>query len=132
VEAGVWSVTSFSELARDGMAVARRNRLHPTQEPDVSWVGRCLDGHAGPVIAASDYVRAVGEQIRPYVLRDYTVLGTDGFGRSDTREKLREFFEVDRHHVALAALHALGRDEDAAKAIERYGIDADAEAPWRR
>jgi pyruvate dehydrogenase E1 component len=84
------------------------------------------------VIAASDYVRAVGEQIRPYVLRDYTVLGTDGFGRSDTREKLRGFFEVDRHHVALAALHALGRDEDAAKAIERYGIDADAEAPWRR
>jgi len=132
VEAGVWSVTSFSELARDGMAVARRNRLHPTQEPDVSWVGRCLGGHAGPVIAASDYVRAVGEQIRPYVLRDYTVLGTDGFGRSDTREKLRGFFEVDRHHVALAALHALGRDEDAAKAIERYGIDADAEAPWRR
>jgi pyruvate dehydrogenase E1 component len=132
VEAGVWSVTSFSELARDGMAVARRNRLHPTQEPDVSWVGRWLGGHAGPVIAASDYVRAVGEQIRPYVLRDYTVLGTDGFGRSDTREKLRGFFEVDRHHVALAALHALGRDEDAAKAIERYGIDADAEAPWRR
>ncbi|MCP9488388.1 MAG: pyruvate dehydrogenase (acetyl-transferring), homodimeric type [Solirubrobacteraceae bacterium MAG38_C4-C5] len=132
VEAGVWSVTSFSELARDGMAVSRRNRLHPLREPDVSWVGRCLGDHDGPVVAASDYVRAVGEQIRPYVLRDYTVLGTDGFGRSDTRGKLRGFFEVDRHHVALAALHALGRDEDAAQAIERYGIDADAEAPWRR
>jgi pyruvate dehydrogenase E1 component len=132
VEAGVWSVTSFSELARDGMAVARRNRLRPTQEPDVSWVGRRLGDHDGPVVAASDYVRAVGEQIRPYVPGGYTVLGTDGFGRSDTREKLRGFFEVDRHHVALAALHALGRDEDAAKAIERYGIDADAEAPWRR
>jgi pyruvate dehydrogenase E1 component len=132
VQAGVWSVTSFSELARDGMAVARRNRLSPTQEPETSWVGRCLGDHDGPVVAASDYVRAVGEQVRPYVPGDYTVLGTDGFGRSDTREKLRGFFEVDRHHVALAALHALGRDEDAAKAIERYGIDAEAEAPWRR
>ena len=132
VQAGVWSVTSFSELARDGMAMTRRNRLHPTQEPQMSWVGRSLGGHDGPVVAASDYVRAVAEQIRPYVCGDYTVLGTDGYGRSDTREELRGFFEVDRHHVALAALHALGRDEDAAKAIERYGIDAEAEAPWRR
>jgi len=132
VEAGVWSVTSFSELARDGMAVARRNRLHPTQEPEASWVGRCLGDHDGPVVAASDYVRAVGEQIRPYVSGDYTVLGTDGFGRSDTREGLRGFFEVDRHHVALAALHALGRDEEAAKAIDRYGIETEAQAPWLR
>ncbi len=133
VQAGVWSVTSFSELARDGMEVARRSRLRPTQGADASWMKRCLGEHDAPVVAASDYVRAVGEQIRPYVPGgDYTVLGTDGFGRSDTREKLRGFFEVDRHHVALAALHALGRDEDAATAIQRYGIDADAEAPWRR
>jgi len=132
VEAGVWSATSFSELARDGMAVARRNRLAPTEEPQTSWVERCLGNHDGPVVAASDYVRALAEQIRPYVAGPYTVLGTDGFGRSDSRENLRRFFEVDRRHVVLAALHALGREEDAARAIERYEIAADAEAPWRR
>ncbi len=132
VEAGVWSVTSFSELARDGMAVERRNRLAPSGEPQTSWVEGCLGDHGGPVVAASDYVRAVAEQIRPYVPGHLTVLGTDGFGRSDSRAGLRGFFEVDRHHVAQAALHALGREEDAVQAIDRYEIHAEAEAPWRR
>ncbi|HEV2769404.1 MAG TPA: pyruvate dehydrogenase (acetyl-transferring), homodimeric type [Solirubrobacteraceae bacterium] len=132
VQASVWSVTSFSELARDGMAVERRNRLAPTEEPQTSWVEDHLGGHDAPVVAASDYVRALAEQIRPYVPGRLAVLGTDGFGRSDSREGLRGFFEVDPRNVARAALHALGREEDAAQAIERYEIDADAQAPWRR
>ncbi|HEV2770541.1 MAG TPA: pyruvate dehydrogenase (acetyl-transferring), homodimeric type, partial [Solirubrobacteraceae bacterium] len=126
------SVTSFSELARDGMAVERRNRLAPTEAAQTSWVEEHLGAHAAPVVAASDYVRALAEQIRPYVPGHLTVLGTDGFGRSDSRQGLRGFFEVDRRHVALAALHALGREEDAAQAIEQYEIDTHAEAPWRR
>jgi len=130
VEADVFSVTSFAELARDGMAAERRDRLHPTEEPTETWIGRCLDDR--PTVVSTDWVRAVAQQIRPWVPGTYTVLGTDGFGRSDSRERLRRFFEVDRQHVVVAALRALGRDDDAAKAIEQYDIDADAEAPWRR
>jgi pyruvate dehydrogenase E1 component len=131
VEADVWSVTSFTELRRDGMAAERRNRLHPTQAPEASYVESSLEGRTGPVVAATDYIRALPDGIRPWVKAPYTVLGTDGFGRSDYRKALRRFFEVDRHHVVVAALEALGRDEDAAKAIETYGIDPDLEAPWR-
>jgi pyruvate dehydrogenase E1 component len=131
VEADVWSVTSFTELRRDGMATERRNRLHPTQAPEASFVESSLEGRTGPVVAATDYIRALPDGIRPWVKAPYTVLGTDGFGRSDYRKALRRFFEVDRHHVVVAALEALGRDEDAAKAIETYGIDPDLEAPWR-
>jgi pyruvate dehydrogenase E1 component len=130
VEADVWSATSFTELARDGQAVDRHNRLHPGEEPRRSWVQDSLDDR--PTVAASDYVRGVGEQIRPWVPGSYEVLGTDGFGRSDYRVALRRFFEVDRHHVVVAALNGLGRPEDAAAAIERYDIDAEAVAPWRR
>jgi pyruvate dehydrogenase E1 component len=130
VEADVFSATSWSELARDGQAVERRNRLHPTDEPAAPWIAEQLDDR--PTVAATDYVRAVAEQVRPWVPGSYTVLGTDGYGRSDYRVKLRRFFEVDRHHVVVAALHALGRSEDAAAAIERYEIDPEAEAPWQR
>jgi pyruvate dehydrogenase E1 component len=137
IEADVWSVTSFTELRRDGMAAERLNRLHPGAERRRSFVEKCLSDRPGPVVASTDYLRAVGDMIRPWVLGRYTVLGTDGFGRSDFRVKLRRFFEVDRHHVAVAALDALaaeGTVEPAvvAGAIERYEIDADAEAPWRR
>ncbi|HEU4977085.1 MAG TPA: pyruvate dehydrogenase (acetyl-transferring), homodimeric type, partial [Baekduia sp.] len=133
VEADVWSVTSFTELRRDGMAVERRNRLHPTAEPERAYVEQCLGGADGaPVVAATDYIRTLADGIRPWVRAPYTVLGTDGFGRSDYRRALRSFFEIDRHHVAVAALHDLGRHADAAAAIERYGIDPDTEAPWRR
>ncbi|MDH4177461.1 MAG: pyruvate dehydrogenase (acetyl-transferring), homodimeric type [Thermoleophilia bacterium] len=137
VAADVWSVTSFTELRREGMAVERWNRLHPTEEPRVPYVHECLAGRTGPAVAASDYMRAFADQIRPFVPGRYVTLGTDGFGRSDYRVKLRRFFEVDRHHVAVAALKALA-DEGVveatvvAEAIERYGIDADADPPWRR
>jgi len=135
VEADLWSCPSFSQLAREGMAVARRNLLHPGDPPERSHVESSLAGTAGPIVAATDYVRAFAEQIRPYVPRRYVVLGTDGFGRSDTRENLRRFFEVDRHHVVVAALKALADEGalDAARvkeAMAKYGIDGSKPAPW--
>jgi pyruvate dehydrogenase E1 component len=132
VEAEVWSVTSFSELHRDGMETERVNRLHPTKEPRGSFVQQCLGPSTVPVVAATDYVRSVSEQIRPWVAGAYGTLGTDGFGRSDYRRALRRFFEVDRHHIALAALHALERPADAQRAIDSYDIDPEAGAPWLR
>ena len=132
VTADVWSAPSFTELRRDGMEADRWNRLHPGEEPRRSWVERELEGHDGPVVAATDYMRAFPDQIRQWVDRPYITLGTDGYGRSDWRRVLRSFFEVDRHHVVLAALQALGDDDAAAKAIERYDIDSEAVAPWRR
>jgi pyruvate dehydrogenase E1 component len=111
--------------------------LHPTDEPRRSFVEQSLGGRPdGPVVAATDYMRAFAEQIRPYVQRRYTVLGTDGFGRSDYRRALRRHFEVDRHHVALAALTSLAADgavpaSAAADAIAKYGIDPDKPEPAR-
>jgi pyruvate dehydrogenase E1 component len=128
VAANVWSVTSFTELRRDGMAVERERRFGGAGQ---SWVERLLDGTSGPVIAASDYVSAVADLIRPYVRGKYVALGTDGFGRSDTRAALRDFFEVDARHIAVAALAALEKPS-AAEAIRRYGIDAGLRAPWQR
>jgi pyruvate dehydrogenase E1 component len=135
VEADVWSAPSFTELAREGNAAARENLLRPGARPRRSYVEEQLAGTRGPVVAATDYVRAHAEQIRAFVPRRYVVLGTDGFGRSDTRERLRSFFEVDRFHVVLAALQALAEDgalprEKAAAAVKKYGIDADRPAPW--
>jgi pyruvate dehydrogenase E1 component len=132
VAANVWSCPSFNELARDGRDAERWNLLHPGQAPRQSFVAQQLDKHPGPVVASTDYVRLFAEQIRPYLPkgRSYRVLGTDGFGRSDTRTKLRRHFEVDRHFVTLAALRSLA-DEGAlpqakvAEAIAKYGIDAD-------
>jgi pyruvate dehydrogenase E1 component len=128
IAAQVWSVTSFTELRRDGMEVERARRFG---RPGQSWVERCLAGATGPVIAASDYVSAVADLIRPFVPGRYVALGTDGFGRSDTRAALRNFFEVDAKHIALAALSAL-ESPLAAEALGRYGIDAGARAPWQR
>ncbi len=135
VESDLWSCPSFTELARDGRAVERNNTLHPNEKPELSHLERCLGGTKGPVIAATDYVRAYPEQIRPYVRRRFLVLGTDGFGRSDTREKLRHFFEVDRFYVAVAALKALADDgavpaAKVAEAMKKYGIDPSKPAPW--
>ena len=136
VAADVWSVTSFTELARDGNTIERWNRLHPEAAPRVSWVEQCLRDHAGPVVAATDYVRAFADPIRAWVNRPYTVLGTDGFGRSDTRELLRRFFEVDRAHITVAALKALA-DQEALPAaivsdtIKKFAIDTDSLEPWR-
>ncbi|QTF91757.1 pyruvate dehydrogenase (acetyl-transferring), homodimeric type [Halomonas sp. BM-2019] len=134
VAADVWSCPSFNELARDGHAVKRWNRLHPGKTPRQSHVEQCLDGTEGPVIASTDYIRMFAEQIRPFVPRRYEVLGTDGFGRSDSREALRRHFEVDRHYVTLAALQALV-DEGQLKsgkvrdAIAKYGIDPEKPNP---
>jgi len=135
VSADVWSVTSFTELRREGIEVDRWNRLHPDAEPRLTHVERCLSPTQGPVIAATDYMRTVGDLIRNWVPRRYTVLGTDGFGRSDTRAALRSFFEVDRHHVALAALKALADEGSIERgvvkqAIEKYGIDPDRPNSW--
>jgi pyruvate dehydrogenase E1 component len=135
VAADLWSCPSFTLLARDGMAVARENLLNPTAKPKLSHVARCLADTQGPVVAATDYIRAFAEQIRAYVPRRYVVLGTDGFGRSDTREKLRRFFEVDRHYVTVAALKALADDgalpaATVAEAMKKYGIDPAKPAPW--
>jgi pyruvate dehydrogenase E1 component len=131
----VWSVTSFTELRWSGLEVERWNRLHPAEQPQLSWVEQCLNPTTGPVIAATDYVRAVPDLIRTWIARHYVTLGTDGFGRSDTRAALRSFFEVDRHHVTVAALKALtdeGSVERAvvAKAIASYNLGTEKPNPW--
>jgi pyruvate dehydrogenase E1 component len=140
VRSAVWSVTSFTELRREALDVERRNRLRGAAgiaRPELSFLEQQLADAPGPVVAATDYVRAFADQIRPWVQAPYAVLGTDGFGRSDYRAQLRRFFEVDRHHVVLAALTELvklgeldpGVLQDA---IDRFQIDTDAEAPWLR
>jgi pyruvate dehydrogenase E1 component len=136
VSSEVHSVTSFSELAREAAAVQRWNRQHPLEPPRVSHVERQLQD-AELVVAATDYVRAYPQLIAPYVGGRFITLGTDGFGRSDTRLALRRFFEVDRHSVVLATLDALARAgqvplQTVAQAIERYGIDTQSAAPWTR
>jgi pyruvate dehydrogenase E1 component len=136
VSADVWSCTSFNELSRNGIDVERWNMLHPTDDPKVSYVTQCLSGQTGPVIAATDYMRAFPEQIRPFVPARYVTLGTDGFGRSDTRAQLRKFFEVNRYYVVVAALKALADEgtvpaSKVAEAIEKYGIDPEKPNPVR-
>jgi pyruvate dehydrogenase E1 component len=135
VAADVWSAPSFTELGRDGMAAERWNMLHPDQERRQSYVeAQLADRPDGPVVAATDYIRTFAEQIRPYVKRRYRVLGTDGFGRSDYRRKLREFFEVDRHFITVAALNELAAEgtlpaSAAAEAITKYGVNPDKPDP---
>jgi pyruvate dehydrogenase E1 component len=134
IDSEVWSVTSYSELSREAAEVARHARLHPQQSAGRSYVAACLEGDA-PVIAATDYVRAVPQMVANDIDAPMTILGTDGFGRSDSRAALRRFFEVDRHHVVLAALDALRLKgvvsaQVCAQAIVAYGIDPDAPSPW--
>jgi pyruvate dehydrogenase E1 component len=136
VTAEVWSVPSFTELRRDGLACERWNLLHPTEQPRASYVEACLAGRAGPVVAATDYLKAFADQIRPYVARRYKTLGTDGFGRSGYRRQLRDFFEVDRRYVTVAALQALAEDgtipaTTVADAIAKLDIDPDKPDPAR-
>ncbi len=128
VAADIWSVTSFGELRRDGVNVARAHMLAPLKKAQKSYIAECLAKREGPVIAATDYVRAYADLIRPFISRSYTVLGTDGYGRSDTREKLRHFFEVDRYYIVLAALYALSQEgsiptERVNDTIKKYNID---------
>jgi pyruvate dehydrogenase E1 component len=132
IAANVWSCPSFNELARDGQAAERFNLLHPMDKPQLSFVAQQLEKHTGPVVASTDYMKAYAEQIRPFIPkgRTYKVLGTDGFGRSDFRSKLREHFEVNRHYIVVAALKALSEEgtvpvAKVAEAIQKYGIKAD-------
>jgi pyruvate dehydrogenase E1 component len=132
VSAHVWSCPSFNELARDGQDVERWNLLHPTETPRSSFVAQQLGGHAGPVIASTDYMKNYAEQIRAFIPKgqSYKVLGTDGFGRSDFRSRLREHFEVNRHYIVVAALKSLADEgklpaSRVAEAIAKYGIQAD-------
>lgn len=134
VTADIWSVTSFNQLRREGMSVARWNMLHPEEEPALSYVEQCLGDTIGPVIASTDYMKSYSDQIREFVPRNYTVLGTDGFGRSDTRQQLRNFFEVDRYYVTVAALNALVQENVinsgmVSQALEKYSIDPDKPDP---
>jgi pyruvate dehydrogenase E1 component len=134
VLADVWSVPSFTELRSDGLEVERWNMLHPTSAQRRSYVETCLADRAGPAIAATDYIKAFADQIRPSMPRRYRVLGTDGFGRSDYRVRLRSFFEVDRYYVAVAALKSLADEESipastVAEAIKKYGIDPEKPNP---
>lgn len=135
VTSDIWSCPSFTELRRDGYDVERWNRLNPeAKTPRKAYVTELLEGRQGPAIAATDYVRGFADQIRAFVPMRYTVLGTDGFGRSDTRANLRRHFEVDRYYIAHAAIDALAKEgkmtaKDAARAIKLYKIDVDRGNP---
>jgi pyruvate dehydrogenase E1 component len=136
VTSEIWSVTSFTELRREGLDIERWNMLHPEATPKTPYVELMLGKGTGPVIAATDYIKAIPDGIRPFVPATFKVLGTDGFGRSDYRRKLRSFFEVDRYHVAIAALKALADDQKlptkvVADAIKRYEIDPERASPSR-
>ena len=136
VAADIWSCPSFTELRREGLDADRWNMLHPAEKPRKSYVESRLEGRDGPVIASTDYMKAFADQIRPFLPKGKTfrVLGTDGYGRSDTREKLRHFFEVNRYWVTVAALKALADDgavkpAAVADAIKKYGIDPNKPNP---
>jgi len=131
VGSDIWRVTSFSELAREAREVERRARLHPHEPRRPSYVAQCLT-EPNPVIAATDYVVAYPQLIAAYLDNPFVALGTDGFGRSDTRTALRKFFEVDRYQIVVAALSAAGLNDEASNAIHRYEIESDSAAPWRR
>jgi pyruvate dehydrogenase E1 component len=132
IAADVWSCPSFNELTRDGQDVERFNMLHPLETPRVSFVSQQLAKYDGPVIASTDYMKNYAEQIRPFIPkgRTFKVLGTDGFGRSDFRSKLREHFEINRHYIVVAALKALSEEgavpvAKVAEALKQYGIKID-------
>ncbi|MFT4675303.1 MAG: pyruvate dehydrogenase E1 component, partial [Reinekea sp.] len=134
VEVDVWAVTSYNELTRDGLEVDRQNLLHPEADQAEAYVTQMLKARRGPVISASDYMKNYGNQIRKWVPQSYTVLGTDGFGRSDSRAKLRHFFEVDRNWITVAALKALADEgvieaKVVTKAIKKYALDVNKPNP---
>jgi len=136
VDADIWSVTSFNALRLYALNIRRWNMLHPEAKPRITYVEKCLQNTKGPVIAATDYIRTYAEGIREFIDKRYVVLGTDGFGRSDTRAKLRHFFEVNRYYIAIAALKALADDGEVemktvSKAIKQYGIDSEKPNPVR-
>jgi pyruvate dehydrogenase E1 component len=134
VPADIYSVTSFSELRRNALETERWNMLHPTQSPRICYVQQALADREGPFVAATDYMKTVPDQIRQWVPGRYAVLGTDGFGRSDSREQLRRHFEVDRHYIVVAALKALADDgkldmKTVTQAMQAFGLDAEKPDP---
>jgi pyruvate dehydrogenase E1 component len=134
IDPGIWNVTSFSELRREAEETERWNLIHPESKQRQSHLEKCLSKHRVPTVAVSDYVKMLSEQIGPYVPGPYYALGTDGFGRSDTRENLRHFFEIDRYYITLAAIRALAIEgkvdiSKAEKAIEKYNIDPEKPSP---
>ncbi|MDA0237119.1 MAG: pyruvate dehydrogenase, partial [Proteobacteria bacterium] len=135
VSTDVWSVTSFTELRRNGLSIDRENMYNPEVAEKSTWVEQCLKATKGPIIATTDYMRSVPDLIRTWVPRRYITLGTDGYGRSDTRKSLRDFYEVDRFHITLATLKALADDGAVAKkilskAIQKYGLEGNRPNPW--
>lgn len=135
IESDIWSVTSYNELRKNGEEIYRYNRLHPDEKDKMPYIYECMEGYDGPIIAVCDYVKLVAEQVAPFIRRRYfTALGTDGFGRSDTREGLRSFFEVDKYYIVLASLDALARENKidhslVSKAIKKYNIDQEKLSP---
>ena len=136
IDSDVWSVTSFNELKKNGMEVERKNLLNPTEEKQQSFVEKCLDGRSGPIIAATDYMRVHAEQISPYIKESYYAFGTDGYGRSDTRKKLRDFFEVNKEYIVANTLSILAKEQKIASkvaqdAFEKYNIDQTKPIPTK-
>ena len=136
IDSEIWSVTSFNELRKDGMEVERYNLLNPNKEPKKSYIEECLGKKEGPIMAASDYMRINSDQIRPYVSKSFYSLGTDGFGRSDTRKNLRNFFEVDKEHIVVYGLSVLAKEQliaskYATEAIKKYNIDSKKPMPTK-
>ncbi|MGO9333498.1 MAG: transketolase-like TK C-terminal-containing protein [Acidimicrobiales bacterium] len=134
VSAQAWSVTSYKALREDALEVERWNRLHPASAPRVPYVTRALEGVRGPIVAVTDFLKSVPDQVARFVGAPLTALGTDGFGRSDTRAALRRHFEVDAAHIVVAVLAGLaaageGRPSEVASAIEKYGVDPEAPDP---
>jgi len=135
IDSEIWSVTSFNELRKDGMEVERYNLLNPDKEPKKSYVEQCLGQTEGPIMAASDYMRMNSDQIRPYTNKSFYSLGADGFGRSDTRKNLRDFFEVDSKHIVVSSLYTLYEDKKVPlqtleKAISKYNLNNNKNNPW--
>ena len=136
IDSEIWSVTSFNELRKDGMEVERYNLLNPDKEQKTSFVEKCLGKTEGPIMAASDYMRMNSDQIRPYTNKSFYSLGTDGFGRSDTRKNLRKFFEVDKEHLVAYSLSILAKEQLIAskyanEAIKKYKIDGEKPMPTK-
>ena len=134
IDADIWSITSFSELHREAEDKSRWNTLHPDEDDKPSYVGSCLKAGNGPVIAVSDYVKLVAEQIAPYINCPFVALGTDGFGRSETRDELRKFFEVNRYYIVMTVLESLSKEGKVAKsqvkdAIIKYKLDPEKPNP---
>jgi len=136
IDSDVWSITSYSELQRNGAEISRWNQLHPDQDPKKTYIEKCLEGRSGPIIAASDYIRSHVDQIRPYIKSNFYTLGTDGYGRSDTRKELRKFFEVNKESIVVNALSTLSREQKIASkivndAIKQFRIDPEKPYPTK-